>query len=115
MGATYRHDFHAFGEHVLRSEWMRAEMLARAGRVKAAAEADAARYSNTGHYAESFEASSGTDGGAHGDRAFGRVKNTDPAAAAIEFGHLSGSRGDVDRRPVEGHHTLVRALDAAAD
>jgi len=115
MGASYRHDYRAFGEHVLRADWMRANLLARAERVKAAAEADAARYSDTGHYASSFESSSGTHGGSRGDRAYGRVRNTDPAAAAIEFGHLSGQTGDTDRRPVEGHHTLVRALDAAAD
>jgi hypothetical protein len=113
MGATYRHDYKAFGKFVLNAPFMQEAMKARAEKVKAAAVADTATYSDTGHYAESFKVESGVNGGANHDRAYGRVKNTDPAAAVIEFGHLSGKEGDPDRKPVEGHHTLVKALDAA--
>lgn len=109
-------DSEAFGRLVLRSEGMKADMHARADRVKAVFEATAPvgePYEDdhhAGRYKDSAEVESGEmhvpDG--RGIRAYGRVTVNDPAAMSIEFGHTA-SNG----RHVEGSHTLTRALDAA--
>lgn len=108
----YRHDHAAFGRLVLNADFMRAHLEQRAERVKAAAEALAAEHEVSGEFQNSFVTDSGVDGGARGDRAWAQVRNTDPNAISIEAGHLSGERGSTNRRPVEGLHTLTRALEA---
>lgn len=130
MGARYQQNFGAFGRLVLRSEGMRADMASRADRIKAQFVATAPvgdpveSDDHAGRYRDSAESSSGTDGGPNRDRAFGRVDVTDPAAMSIEFGHVPerGPDGKFAERgtgkaypPIEGHHTLTRALDAAGD
>jgi hypothetical protein len=62
--SRYRHQYKNFGDAVLRSEWMVAEMRRRAEAVKAAAEAlapvgDPATDSHSGRYKDSFSVSAG--------------------------------------------------------
>jgi len=115
--STYRHDYKAFGALVLNAPWMEADMRARAERVKALAEA-IAPYDPTDrdgeHYRDFFEADSGTHGGIHHDRTYGRVSNTHPAARYIEFG-TAESVDDKGRKhgATPRHRTLGKALDAA--
>lgn len=106
--ANYKLNPAGFRANLLQSDFMAAEMAARAERVKAVAEASAPI--ETGHYKESFEVKTSKRGGIHNDRAEGRVITTDPAALSIEFGHLTQGGTFVD-----GHYTLTRALDAAGD
>lgn len=112
----YDLDVEAFGRLVLRSEFMKADMLARAERVKETFQATAPVGSpaegddHPGRYRDSAHVESGTMRvpGGSGERAYGRVVVEDEAAMSIEFGHTA-SNG----RQVEGSHTLTRALDAA--
>lgn len=105
MGSTYHHDYSAFGVHVLRSPWMLAEMGRRAEKVKARAEATAPYDPDDPdgtHYKDSFDAEALIEG----DRARGRVRNTDlPTAIFVEFGANHTPR----------YRTLGNALDAAKD
>lgn len=101
---TFKANYEGIGE-MLNSPFMREAMVVRAEAIRTAAEADAATYSDSGEFARSFAPiESGTHGGVHKDRAYAIVRNTDPAALSIEFGHLS-EKGE----PVEGHYSLTRA------
>jgi hypothetical protein len=126
MGATYKHDYRAFGDHVLRAAFMESDMVRRALNVQANAEFLASDHVDTGRFESSYVTESGrTGGGRKRDRAFGRVRNVDPKAAHIELGHniITGKRytdkGRKRKREVKGHveglHTLTRSLDAAGD
>lgn len=91
---------------LLNSDFMKAEMLARAEKVKAAAEAAAPVMEDgphPGRYKAAFTVSAGTHGGEHHDRAFGRVENHAPEAFYVEYGTRNNPR----------YRTLGRALDAA--
>lgn len=105
---AYVHDYDAFGELVLREDWMLAEMTERAEKVKTLAEAIAPfdpEDKKSLHYKEAFRVETSTHGGAHSDRAEAKVVNDDPIAVYVEYG----------TRNNPAHHTLTRALDAAGD
>lgn len=110
--SRYRHQYKNFGDAVLRSEWMVAEMRRRAEAVKAAAEAlapvgDPATDSHAGRYKDSFSVSAGVRKRTQGSRrAVGRVVNSSPEATFVEYGSASGT---------PAYHTMARALDAASD
>lgn len=130
MGARYQADYRGIGEHILQAEWMRAHLVERAERLKAAAIAIApegdpsAGDEHPGHYKESFEVTSGVQH-RKTSRVYARVTNTARYAAAIEFGHLveRDKEGASKRRKrltnrqryVEGQHILTKALDGAGD
>lgn len=105
MASTFRADYRGIGE-LLRSPMIEAEMIRRAERVMAAAQAhapyDPGSRDGT-HYRDAFHLAHGSRGGARHDRAYGRVLNDDPAAFYIEVG----------TRDTPRHHTLLHALDAA--
>lgn len=120
----------AFGRVLLRAEFLREHLDARAERVKEAFEATAPVGSpyetddHPGRYRDSASVESGTMHvpNGRGERAYGRVVVSDPAAMSIEFGHAAhfDARGrwtdrahSVREVRVEGSHTLTRALDAA--
>lgn len=86
MASTYRHDYEAFGKHVLEAEWMVADMLRRAELGAAAAKATAPK--DTTAYTDSIEAEAGIRPatGRYKRRAVGRVVANDPAAFQIEHG-----------------------------
>jgi hypothetical protein len=88
---------------VLKAPFMVAEMLKRAERVKARAEAHRPFDPDDPdlvHYRDHFYA----EAGLRTDRAYGRVTNTDmPTALFVEFGTKNNPR----------HRTLGNALDAA--
>jgi len=103
---SFNADYKGIGE-MLCSPEMQAEMLRRAEKVKAAAEAMAPfdpRSKDGTHYKDSFEVSSGVREGKT-RRAFGRVTNTDPAAWYVEWGTSDTPRFRV----------LGKALDHARD
>ena len=107
--STYHHNYKAFGAEVLNASWMVVEMRARIERVAALAQSIAPFDPNDkdgDHYRDHFSVDSGTHGGIHHDRAYGRLTNDHVAAMAIEF----GSYGKYGRIP--GHRTLGKALDA---
>lgn len=106
MAGVYKHDYAAFGVEVLQADFMVAEMLRRAEKVKAFAEAiapvgDPATDPHSGRYKESFSVESGVEGEGRHRRAFGRVINSSPDAVLVEY--------------VNGDHVMSRALDAAGD
>jgi len=94
-----------FGDHVLRAEWMKAEMLRRAEAVKALAESIAPDYPPLGvGYKESFEVDVDVRAtGRGGRRACATVKNTSDHAGIVEFGG----------KETPAHRTLGKALGAA--
>jgi len=107
MGATFNPSFPGVGE-MLNADFMVADMLGRAEKVKAAAEAAAPFDPNSkdgGHYKDSFSATAAAHGGVKKDRASGTVTNTDEAAFYIEYGNVH----------VTKRRTLGTALDAARD
>ena len=108
MGIRYNHYYEAFGRIVL-CEMMLPEVLKRAERVKARAEATApydAKSKDGTHYRDSFKAEAFIGPtGRGGIRAIGRVSNSDDAALFVEYGTKNNPR----------HRTLGNALDAAGD
>lgn len=101
---TFNASYEGLGE-LLQAEFVRAELVRRAEKVKAAAEAiapDAPPY-GVGYKYE-FEVSSGTQHHLT-TRAFARVSNHSRHALFVEFGGQSTPK----------HRTLGRALDAAKD
>lgn len=107
--SNFKLDYAAFGEHVLRSDFMREAMEGYAEKAKAAAEADApfdADSRDGTHYKDSFRVESRNVGGVHKNRAEALLINDDPAAVFVEFGNGKTNAA---------HHTLTRALDAARD
>jgi hypothetical protein len=112
MGSRYKHNYKAFGDAVLRSPAMVAEMRARAERVKSAAEADAAGYVDTGEYLSSFDASASVAKRPNSTaRAVGVVSNVSEHAFMVEFGTQRVTKNGTVTTPAR--HTLSRALDAA--
>lgn len=107
MGASYRHDHAAFGEHVLRGEAVRNGLLARAETVRDRAKATA-RVDETGphpgRYRDGFEASAPLRTLGGDSRYVGRVENREPEAVFNEFGTDTNT----------ADHTLGRALDSIA-
>lgn len=104
MTARYRHDYEAFRAHVLKAPFMAAEMLRRAEKVKASAEAHAPFDPDDPdgqHYRDAFTAAVVEDE----ERVRGRVTNDDKAAVFVEFGTKNNPR----------HRTLGNALEAAKD
>lgn len=103
-------DYAGFGELLCGAE-MQAEMDKRAERIAVAAEAiapvgDAAKGDkHPGQYKASFEVESGVMQSLRGRRAYGRVTNTAPHAAAVEFGNAHSP----------AQHVLGRAIDHARD
>jgi len=105
MAQPYRHDYDAFGEHVLRAPWMIAEMARRGEKVKAAAEASAPvdeTSPHPGRYKDSFHLATGIREG-HKSRAYAEVYNDAPEAPFVEFGTKNTPR----------HRTLGKALGEA--
>lgn len=108
MGATYTHNFAAFGELVLNAPFMVEAMRARAEVGEAAARAATPiGPDRDGHFIDHFSVEAGAHGGHKGDRAWAEVVNDDDNAAAKEFGHVAKNG-----RHVEGLHTLGRAAAA---
>jgi hypothetical protein len=93
---------------MLSSDFMQAAMLAKAEKVKAAAEA-AAPFDPTDkdgdHYRDHFKDARVTVEDRRGRRAVGIVENDHVAAFQIEVGTSD----------TPAHHTLTRALDAAKE
>lgn len=101
--ASYR----GIGE-LLRSAEMEAEMVRRAEKVKAAAEAIAPYDPDSTdgtHYKDAFRVESTRRGGLHQDRAAASVVNDDDAAFFIEFGN----------RNIPRKRVLGNAMHAAGD
>lgn len=114
MVSYYKHNYAAFGAEVLRAPFMLAEMISRAERMKAAAEAIAPvgdptsgwyNHGNVpGEYKASFRVSGGiTAYGGAGTRAFGRCANVSDHAAAVEYGYGSTPK----------YRTLGKSMHAA--
>jgi hypothetical protein len=90
---------------------IRAACLAEAERAKAIAVGLAQEFRVSGEYADSFEVSDETidwHGEYPGPRAAGRLTNTAPYAAAVEWGY-EGRAGEPSS---SAHHVLARTLDA---
>lgn len=87
----FKGSYRGIGE-LLRADFIVADMIARAERVKAVAEAYApvdAESDHPGRYKESFKVSGGVRAGKRGGRtrrAYGRVTNTAPEAFWVEYG-----------------------------
>ena len=112
---AFKPSYSGLGEF-LRGEELQADMRRRAGWIAAEAEAIAPVGSaaqgdkHPGQYKASFEVSSGVEIDATGHpRAYGRVKNTAPHAAAVEYGRAGRS----GREGKAAHHGLGRSIDAA--
>jgi hypothetical protein len=124
MTASYRMDKRGIEQHVLCAPWMMAEMVRRAERVKAFAEAHAPFDPDDRdgtHYRDSFHVE-GRIKDAVGDygptkRAAGTVSNTDmPTALFVEYGRPAGVDKNGNAYPKqEEHRTLGNALEAAKD
>lgn len=102
---------------LLRGPEMQAEMKRRAYKVAIAAAADAPvgppSDPHRGEYRDSFHVEAGVETDAKGGRrAYGRVSNSSPHAAAVEYGYRGRSKSPTD---TSAHHTLGRALDSARD
>jgi hypothetical protein len=105
MAARFNAHYGGIGE-MLRSDFIAAEMLRRAEKVKAQAEATAPYDPDDPdqtHYRDAFRTEVDRRGGAHHDRAVARVVNDDKAAFFVEYGTRNNDR----------HRTLGKALDAA--
>lgn len=97
MASYYEHNYDAFGDQVLRAEFMQNVMRARAVAVMAEAMAiapvgdpDNGWYDDghePGEYLDSFEVSSGVRATGSTSRAYGRVTNTSGHALAVEYGY----------------------------
>ena len=105
MAQDFKLFYTAFGEHVLRAEWMKAEMLKRGERVKELAVSIAPDYPPIGvGYKESFEVDVDVRAtGRGGVRACATVRNTSDHAAYVEFGG----------QETPAHRVLGKALGAA--
>lgn len=103
MPSYYEHNYTAFGDQVLRAEFMENVMRARAVAVMATAQATAPI--DEGEYVASFEVSTGIrpTGPKRTPRVFARVTNTAAHALAVEYGY----------GPVPRYRTLGKAMHAA--
>lgn len=80
----YEHKYGAFGNQVLRVDFMKSQMRFRAAKIMVSAQAMSPV--ETGEYKASFEIESGVRQTGRTRRAYGRVSNTAPHAMAVEFG-----------------------------
>lgn len=104
---NFQPNYAGIGE-MLRAEFMEAEMLRRAEKVKAVCEATAPYDPNSkdgSHYKDSFRVEASRAGGLKKDRAEAKVISDDPAAFHIEMG-----TGDTPK-----HRTMGKAIDAAKE
>lgn len=106
---------HAGIGEMLRAEFVRQELRRRADRIKEVAEATspvgrAAQDPHPGMYRDSWEVSDGVRE-EPSRRAYARVENTAPHAAAVEYGN---GRGD-SPKTIDAHYVLTRAVDAARE
>jgi hypothetical protein len=104
--ASYRHFYDAFGKEVLQADFMVADMQRRAQAILARGQeiapvGDPETDPHSGRYKASFYIADEKLTGGKTKRAVGRVGNSSPDAVLVEY--------------VDGHHTLAKALDAAAD
>jgi hypothetical protein len=100
--ATFNASYRGIGE-MLKSPEIEAEMVRRAEKVKAQAEATAPV--DTGQYKASFSVRSSRRGGVKKDRASATVLNDSPESFYVEYGASHTPR----------YRTLGKALDAARD
>jgi len=100
---NWKWDYRGFGELLCGPE-MEALMGKKITRAEEAAKAIAPIGDGVpdGHYAESFETETGVTETLSGRRAYGRLTNTSPHAAAVEFGN----------RRAPAQHVLLRAIDS---
>lgn len=98
--STFKPSYTGIGE-MLRADFVKDTLKDYAERVKVVAIATAPK--RTGHYAESFEVSTGEAVRGGGLRAYARVTNTASYAIAVEYGF-----GNTPK-----HHTLANALHSA--
>lgn len=115
MGRKFNPSYSGLGA-LLRGPEMQAEMKRRAYKIAIAATADAPvgppDDPHRGEYRDSFHVESGVMSDVKGGRrAYGKVTNTAPHAAAVEYGKGGSSKGPT----TSAHHTLGRALDSARD
>lgn len=120
MGATYRHNYAAFGRLVLNSPMMETPMRRKAEKVQerfieTAPVSDEPDNDDVRRYKDSSEVSSGLNGGLNNDRAYGRVTVNHRAAMAIEYGHRARRKDGEPGEWVEGSYTLTNALRAAEE
>jgi Bacteriophage HK97-gp10, putative tail-component len=111
---NFQADYRGIGE-MLRSDFIEADMVERAFKVLARAEATApfdAKDRDGFHYRDAFHVESGRRGGARHDRAYASVVNTNDVALFVEYG---GDWIDKGGGRTPRHRTLGKALDAAAD
>lgn len=104
MAARFRANRKGIGQ-MLRMPGMQAEMLRRAERIKAIAQATSPVDESSpdpGHYKASWETDSTARGGRRRDRAVAYVRNTAYYARWVEYG--------TERVPA--HHVLLRAAQA---
>lgn len=96
------------GVKIARLPGIQTELDSAAAEILARAKAGAARHADTKHYLKSLKM--GTISGPRGvvDR---EVYSDDPAAIAIEFGHLA--RGKHGATKVPGHYVLINAVYGA--
>ena len=110
MGAEFYESYTGIGA-LLRSPEMEKEMLRRAQKIKARAEAtapvgDPKNDPHAGRYRDSFTIISGrTGGGLRHNRAFAEVRNVAPEGFYVEYGTSK----------VEAQHTLLNAMFAARE
>lgn len=110
MSATVRINDAAF-KAMANGPELHAACTAAAEKAKAIAVGLAQEFRVTGEYADSFEVTDETvdwHGEYPGPRAAGRLTNTAPYAAAVEWGH----EGREDEPGQSAHHVLARTLDA---
>jgi hypothetical protein len=113
----WRWNFNEFGD-LLRGPEVRALLVEKADKAKAAAEAiaptggpedwttDPVPSPHPGLYRESFRTEDGVTTNVQGERVgFARLTNTAPYATAVEYGNRKGN----------AHHVLSRALDSARE
>lgn len=107
--ASFNASYRGIGE-MIRSIEMEAEMVRRAEKIKARAEAIAPvgkppDDKHPGRYKASFHVSSTKRGGVHHDRAEATVTNDSPEAFYVEYGSKKTPR----------YHTLLIATEAARE
>lgn len=93
-------DYQGFGELLCGPE-MEALMRDKIEKAERAALAIAPVGDGPDHYKDHFETETGVADIAGGRRAYGRLTNTSPHAAAVEFGN----------RRAPAQHVLLRAID----
>jgi hypothetical protein len=108
MAGNYKPRREAFDE-ILNGPEIKAALEAITEKAKGIAEGLSQDFRVTGEYADSFETSVEVESVAKGsDRLVGRLTNTAPYAAAVEYGY----EGRADEPGQSAHHVLKRTLEA---